>query len=326
MQYKTVSLIGGSGFIGSCVVNKLVESGYKVRVATRQRERARHLTLLPIDVLEVDVHDLTALTAFLTDTDVLINLAGVLHSRRGAPYGPEFAKVHVELPKKIITACRAKRIQRLLHMSALGAEPNGPSMYLRSRGDGEAVVRAATDLQTTIFRPSVVFGPGDRFLNMFARLQRTLPVIPLAGANARFQPIYVADLAQAVVNAIDLNAARGATYALGGPRIYTLKELVRIAGRAIGKPRPIIPLPAWMAYLQARVFELMPGAPLMTRDNLDSMRIDNVLSAPIAPELDLHPVSVEAAAPEYLAGARRARFWTVTAKPPHGADGKTDAQ
>jgi uncharacterized protein YbjT (DUF2867 family) len=314
---KTVSLIGGSGFIGRRVVSKLVKKGYGVRIATRKREHAQHLILLPVDVLEVDVHNPAALARFLTHTDVVINLAGILHSRRHwrnpscQSYTPEFAKIHVELPKKIIAACRAKQIQRLLHVSALGADPNGPSMYHRSRADGEAVVRSAVDLDATIFQPSVVFGPGDRFLTLFAHLQRFFQIIPLASAQTRFQPIYVDDVAQAIVQAIDLNAAIGATYALGGPRIYTLKELVRIAGRAIGKPRPILPLPLWMARLQALCFEWLPGTPLMTRDNLDSMQVDNILSVPMAPELNMMPVSLETIAPVYLA-AGQGRFFRLS--------------
>jgi uncharacterized protein YbjT (DUF2867 family) len=301
MRRNTIGLIGGSGFIGSHVVNALVAEGRQVRVATRRREHAKHLTLLPIDVLELDVRDPAQLEVFVADTDAIVNLVGTLHSRRGDPYGLEFAELHVELPQKIVAACHAQSVRRLLHVSALGAHPEGPSMYLRSKGDGELVVRKS-GLATTIFRPSVVFGPGDAFLNKFAALQRVFPVIPLACAKARFQPVYVGDVAKAIVNAIDLDHALNRTYELGGPRIYTLEELVRFAGLAIGKPRKIIALPDALGRLQARVFELAPGVPMLTRDNLDSMKVDNVTSGPTAPELQVTPSSLEAIAPGYLTG------------------------
>jgi len=204
------------------------------------------------------------------------------------------------LPKKIAAACVAQHVPRLLHMSALGARSDGASMYLRSKGDGELVVRSASGLHPTIFRPSVVFGPGDRFLNTFANLQRNLPVIPLACAQARFQPVYVGDVAQAILRALDLERSHGKIYELGGPHIYTLEALVRFAGETIGQDRRIIRLPRWAGRLQARLFELLPGEPVLTRDNLDSMKIDNVLSAPMAAELGIMPTSLEAVAPEYL--------------------------
>lgn len=194
-------------------------------------------------------------------------------------------------------------------MSALGARSDAASMYLRSKGDGELVVRSANGLQTTIFRPSAVFGPGDRFINTFAGLQRNLPVIPLACAEARFQPIYVGDVSQAILRALDLPGSHGKVYELGGPHIYTLEALVRFAGQAIELDRRIIKLPRWAGRLQARLFELLPGPPLLTRDNLDSMKTDSVLAAPMAAELSITPASLEAVAPEYLNDATsRGRF------------------
>ncbi len=185
MRHQTIAVIGGSGFIGSHLINALVELGKTVRVATRRRYNARHLTLLPIDVLETDVFDPVQLARFVENADAVINLVGTLHGRRGDPYGPEFARIHVELPTKIVAACEGKGVHRLIHVSAIGADPRGPSMYLRSKGDGEKAVRAST-LATTIFRPSVVFGPEDAFLNKFAFLQRVFPVIPLAMPDAKF--------------------------------------------------------------------------------------------------------------------------------------------
>jgi len=240
MRYQTVAVIGGSGFIGRYVVQRLLESGRQVRLAVRRRSHGSHLQMLPIQLSECDVHDPAQLAAFLTGADAVINLVGILQDGRAQPYGPGFQKAHVELPQKIVDACRALGIRRYLHMSALGADSHGPSMYLRSKGDGEKAVLAAgaSGLLTTIFRPSVVFGPEDKFLNTFADLQKMMPVVPLACPDAQFQPVYVGDVATAMVNTIDLDAAVGRTFELGGPRIYTLAELVRFAGRASGHSRP----------------------------------------------------------------------------------------
>jgi len=302
MRHQTIAVIGGSGFIGSELINRLVADGRTVRVATRRRENAKRLTIYPVDVLEVNLFDPAQLDVFLRGVDAVINLAGILHSRRGEPYGADFARMHVELPKKIASACAAEKIRRVIHISALGADPQGSSMYLRSKGDGERALQAARGLDTTIFRPSVVFGPGDAFLNTFASLQRAFPVIPVACAKARFQPVYVGDVVQAIVNALDNAETYGKTYPLAGPRVYTLAELVRFAGQSVGRDRRIYALPGFVGRLQARVFEMLPGPPMLTRDNLDSMKTDSVMSGPIAPELGITPTSLEAVAPEYLSG------------------------
>ena len=308
MRHQAIAVIGGSGFIGSHLVNALVEFGKDVRIATRRRYNARHLTLLPIDVIETDVYDPVQLASFVENADAVINLVGTLHGRRADPYGPEFARVHVELPTKIAAACEGKGVHRLIHFSALGAASNGPSMYLRSKGDGEKAVHASS-LATTVFRPSVVFGPEDELLNKFAFLQRVFPLIPLAMPDAKFQPVFVGDVAKAIVNVLDLDAASGRTYELGGPSVYTLEQLVRYCGDVIGRHARIVRLPEPLARLQAMTFEMAPGEPVISRDNLDSMSVDSVLSAPLAPELDIEPASIETIAPVYLTGASpRSRF------------------
>jgi NADH dehydrogenase len=196
-------------------------------------------------------------------------------------------------------------VPRYLHMSALGARRDGPSMYQRSKADGELAAVSEASVAATIFRPSVVFGPEDHFLNMFARLQRHLPVVPLAGAQARFQPVYVGDVADAFVHALRALDSRRRTYELGGPGIYTLAELVRLAGRYSGHPRPVIALPDALARLQAAFFELLPGTPLISRDNLDSMKLDNVVKPSdqvlTAEALDIKLTALESVAPQYLA-------------------------
>ena len=314
MRHQNVALIGGSGFIGSHLVNALVDLGKNVRIATRRRSNAAHLTLLPVDVLETDVHDPVKLAAFVAEADAVINLVGVLHGRRGDPYGPEFARAHVELPRKIAAACEAKGVRRLMHMSAIGADAEGPSMYLRSKGDGEKLIRES-GLDWTIFRSSVVFGPEDNLLNQFAFLQRIFPVIPLACADAQFQPVFVGDVAKAIVNVLDLDAANRMTYELAGPGVYTLAELVRFAGATIGRRARIIKLPDSLGRLQAMTLEMAPGEPLMSRDNLDSMRTPSIASGPLAPELGIgEPASIEAIAPLYLTGnSPRSRFNTFRA-------------
>jgi len=306
MRHKAIAIIGGSGFIGSHLVNALVEMGKDVRIATRRRYNARHLTLLPIDVIETDVFDPVQLARFVEETDCVINLVGTLHGKRRTPYGPEFARAHVELPTRIAAACEGKGVHRLIHLSALGADSNGPSMYARSKGDGEKAVHAS-NLAWTVFRPSVVFGPEDRFLNMFARLQRHLPIVPLACAHARFQPVYVGDVAEAYVRALLDRHTDGFIYELGGPQVYELEELVRLAGRYAGHERRILALPDGLARLQARFFELLPGEPVITRDNLDSMKVDNVVHPSTnnkvltTAALGIKLTALEAVAPQYLA-------------------------
>ncbi|GBH26667.1 complex I NDUFA9 subunit family protein [Burkholderia vietnamiensis] len=312
MERQTVALLGGTGFIGSRLVNALIEAGKHVRVATRRREHARPLQMLPIEIVALDALDARTLTGFVAGAHAAVNLIGVLHGGGGSPYGPGFERAHVAVPAALGAACAQAGVRRVLHMSALGADSNGPSMYQRSKGDGEAALRAAAGagpLALTIFRPSVVFGPGDAFLNPFANLQRTLPVLPLAMPDARFQPVFVGDVVRAFVNTPDLAAAHGKTYELGGPTVYTLEQLVRYCGTLVGRHARIVRLPDALAQLQARVFECLPGEPVITRDNLASMSQPNVLSGPLAPELGLTPASLESIAPAYLgAAAQRSRF------------------
>ncbi|MEP6609359.1 MAG: complex I NDUFA9 subunit family protein [Burkholderiaceae bacterium] len=304
MQHTQILVIGGSGFIGRHIVARLIARGLRVTVPTRRRSRARHLILLPtIDVVECDVHNDADLDALMRDRDAVINLVGVLHGSygpRGSPYGPEFAKAHVELPRRIVAACHKHKVARLLHMSALGADSSGPSMYQRSKGDGDELVHKS-ELNWTILRPSVVFGPEDNFLNLFAKLAKFLPVLPIACAGARFQPVWVGDVADAFANALDNRAAFQNTYELAGPKIYALLDLARFAADASGHPRPVIAVPPSIARIQAFLMELAPGEPLMSRDNLDSMKADNIASQqPFRPaselRIEMTPMEPEAAA------------------------------
>ena len=310
MKDMTVVVFGGSGFIGSHLAARLSAQCVRVIVPTRRAERAKHLTFLPrVEVVEADIHDDATLRGLLDGADAAINLVGLLHSRRGTPYGPDFKRAHVELPRRIVAACAARRVPRYLHMSALGAAASGPSMYQRSKADGEVAARAEPSVAATIFRPSVVFGEGDRFLNTFARLQKWLPLVPLAGFDTDFQPVYVGDVAQAFVNALANLKTCHLVYELGGPRIYTLAELVRLAGQYAHHRRPVIGIPDALARPLALLCELLPGAPLMSGDNLDSMRVDNIvdpaIQATTAAALGIKLTALEAVAPHYLSPSDR---------------------
>jgi NADH dehydrogenase len=297
-------VLGGSGFVGRHVVARLVAAGWNVVVPTRYRERAKHLILLPtVDVVEADIHDPLALEQLAAGADAAINLVGILNeTRRG-----DFERVHVELPRKLVASCRAMRVLRLLHMSALNAGGKRPSRYLRSKGEAEALV-ADSDLAWTIFQPSVIFGREDSFLNLFARLERFLPVIALACADARFQPVYVGDVANAFVHAVDDDRTHRMRYPLCGPKVYTLRELVAYVGELTGYNRPIVPLGPALSKLQARVLELLPGK-LMSRDNLASMELDSVCDCNFPAVFGSSPTALEAVAPDYLTpAATRSRY------------------
>jgi uncharacterized protein YbjT (DUF2867 family) len=315
MTHQNILVLGGTGFVGRCLVDRLAAEGRAVRVPTRRRANARGLLVLPtVEVIEADIHDPAALRALLAGCDAAINLVGVLHdgdgARRGGPspsaaYGAGFAAAHVELPRSLVAACQAQGVGRLLHVSALGARSDGPSEYLRSKGDGERIVREAQGLAATVFRPSMVFGAEDHFLNQFARLAACLPVLAVGRADARLQPVWVQDLARAMGAALDLRVAAGKTYEICGPMVYTLRELVRFAARSSGHPRPVIGLPDVLAWPMARVFEWLPGPTLLSRDNLRSLSVDNIATTQPyepAPELGLHPTPMEPEAALYLAG------------------------
>lgn len=314
---KNILLLGGSGFVGTHLCEKLTRQDWHVTVPTRRLANAQHLLHLPlVTLLELDVHDEAALLRAVAGHDAVVNLVAILHGDQAA-----FDKVHVALPQKLARACIAAHIKQVVHMSALGADgrhpESAPSMYLRSKGRGEAaLMRAAGSggdaaFELTILRPSVIFGPEDKFLNLFASLQKHLPLMPLAGANARFQPVWVEDVASAVVCSLERDGSSALAHAprvvqACGPDVFTLRELVQLAaqlsGVAKGRGRPVLALPRWLGRLQARLMELAPGQPLMSRDNLDSMQIDNVASAslPGLQSLGIAPAALRPIAQDYL--------------------------
>ncbi len=302
MRIGQVTLIGGSGFVGRHIARRLAARGIRVVIPTRNRERAkRELIVLPtVDVVRADVHSPHELDALVAGADAVINLAGILHERRRG----DFERVHVELAGKIADACRSQGVPRLLHMSALGADPNAPSRYQRSKGEGEAlVVRAAADtLAVTVFRPSVIFGAGDSFLSLFARMQRLLPIVFLGSPQAKFQPVWVEDVARAYADAAGDRLAFGQRYELCGPKVYTLRELVELAGAVNGHPRPIVGLGKRASWLQAMALELSP-VKILTRDNVRSMSVDNVCGCAWPELFAVAPTPLEVVAPGYLAPA-----------------------
>jgi uncharacterized protein YbjT (DUF2867 family) len=311
MKANAVLVVGGSGFIGRHLVAALAAAGIRVTVPSRRRERAKHLILLPtVDVVEADVMASGVLERLCAGKQAVYNLVGILHGRRGRrdergpnDYGPDFARMHVELPQAIVAACRASAVRRLLHISALGAAPDAPSEYLRSKAIGERAVLAAEDLDVTVFRPSVVFGPEDRFLNQFALFAKLLPVFAVPCPEAKFQPVYVGDVARALHFALEEPTARGHAYELCGPRAYTMKELVEFVCAVVTKRpgrRLVVGLPARLSYLQAWMLEHLPGK-LMTRDNWLSMQVPNTCEA--AFPFRLQPQALEAVAPAYLSPA-----------------------
>ena len=277
---RKILLIGGTGFVGRQVALELSRQHDKVYIPTRQVEAPANLKLNPaihiISASDYSVESLSQWMRLLGPDGVVINLAGILHDKNKLPYGLNFKRTHVELPKAIIQAMKATGLKRLIHMSALGASPTGHSMYSRSKGDGEALVKNS-GLQWTIFRPSVIFGEEDSFINLFGKLQKYFPVFPLAGAHVKFQAVCVKDVALAFVRSINLPTTYQKVFDLGGPKIYSLADIVRIAGLRVGHMRKVIPLANWMGYLQAWALEYAPGATLMSRDNLASMREDNIL-------------------------------------------------
>jgi uncharacterized protein YbjT (DUF2867 family) len=301
MSLHKVCLLGGTGFVGRRLAARLSEAGHDVVILTRHRERHRDLLVLPtVKMTQGDVHDPGFLEQQFAGRDTVINLVGILNEAgRG---GRGFARVHVELPEKIVRACAAAGVMRLLHMSALHASADAPSHYLRTKARGEDAVHRAgnADFHVTSFRPSVIFGPGDGFLNRFAALLRLTPgVFPLACPEARFQPVYVEDVARAFVESLDSHKTFGGRYDLCGPKTYTLREIVAYVAKLLDKHVCIIGLNDALSYLQALSLELVPGKPF-SLDNYRSLQVDSVCDRGFPEVFGVTPAGLEEIAPEYV--------------------------
>ena len=309
---EKVVILGGTGFVGRALTRRLALDGLAVKILTRHPERHRDLAVLPgVELAAVEIHDGEALTAALRGADAAINLVGILNER--GRDGSGFRKAHVELPRKVVRACIDAGVRRLLHMSALAAdETNGTSHYLRTKGEGESVAHgvAPNEVAVTSFRPSVIFGPGDSFFNRFAALMKLLPgPFPLACPGARFAPVYVGDVAEAFVRALHDPATHGKRYELCGPGEHTLWELIDYTSDQLELCRPVVPLPDFVARLQAALMEFVPGKPF-SRDNYGSLQTPSVCKESGLEALGIEPTPLDAVVPGYLAGRadRNARY------------------
>ena len=303
---RRATIFGGSGFIGRYIVKRLARDGWVVRVAVRDSEDALPLkTLGPVGhvvPIVADVRKPETVRAAVTGVDVVINLVGILYERGQLT----FRAIHVDGPRHVAGSSHAVGVARLIHVSALGADPSSPSDYARSKAAGEAAVREEfTD--ATIVRPSIVIGPEDQFFNRFAQMTRYSPMLPLiGGGHTRFQPVYVGDVADAIVAMITDSRSAGATFELGGPLVYSFRELLQILLRDIGRRRWLVPIPFGLASMKAAVLGLFPS-PLLTRDQVELLKQDNVLSgsAPGFAELGIAPKHIEVITPTYLTRFRR---------------------
>ncbi|MCB1876696.1 MAG: complex I NDUFA9 subunit family protein [Chromatiales bacterium] len=304
MKVNKICVLGGTGFVGGHIVQRLAASGKEVTVITRHPQRNRNLLVTPgVRLVRADIHDQATLQAQFAEHDAVINLVGVLNEfpRRGVT----FRKVHVELAKTVVEACRKAKVKRLLHMSALNAdEAHGTSEYLRSKGlaENQTFIAGSAEIAITSFRPSVIFGPDDSFFNRFAQLLRLSPaVFPLACPNSKLSPVYIGDVASAFEAALENPASFGKHYDLCGPRTFTLKELVEYTARCLGLKRLVAGLGQGLSKFQARVFEFAPGKPF-TRDNYLSLQMDSVCKDDGLAALGVSPTDIEAVVPAYLSG------------------------
>lgn len=304
MSKPIVGLLGGAGFVGSVVANRLVNHGYAVRIFTRKRDRARHLWLLPdTDIIETDPHEQDQINSAASGCSAVINLIGILNE--GRDNGEGFRRAHTEITPRAIKACKASDVRRFIQMSALGADSFAPSYYLRTKGEAKKLLleEQSSRFRVTIIRPSVIFGPGDKFINRFAGLLKKSPrVFPLACANARFQPVFVGDVADAFITALEDDSTVDERFDLGGPQVFTLAEIVKYVADGIERPTYVIPLVRFLSSVPANVLEYFPGKPF-SRDNLRSTQQDSVcVGTNGLDQLGIRPTPINIVVPRYLVG------------------------
>jgi uncharacterized protein YbjT (DUF2867 family) len=302
MRSRDVCILGGSGFVGTHLCSSLARSGHRITVLTRSVERAKALRVLPaLKLVACDVHDEEQLAAAMSGHDVVINLVGILNE--SGRNGAGFRRAHSALARKVVAACRGNRIDRLLHMSGLNADPdNGPSHYLRSKGEAERIVReeGGPDFKWTIFQPSVIFGSGDSFINRFATLLRAMPLwLPLARPDSRLSPVWIEDVVVAMLRSLEDDDTSGECYQLCGPDVFTLKQIVCFIRDELRLKRTIVGLPDWLSRLQAKVMDFVPGKPFST-DNYRSLTVDSVCSVNGFVRLGIEPHAMQAIVPRYL--------------------------
>ncbi|MBI3512958.1 MAG: complex I NDUFA9 subunit family protein [Proteobacteria bacterium] len=301
MALHVVTVFGGSGFIGRTLIQRLAKTGAAIRVPVLNAERAKLLKPMgdvgQITPVRIDITSAAAVAAAVEGADAVINLIGILYERGRS----RFQAVHVEAAALMAVAARDAGVGRFVQVSAIGADAAAPAAYARSKAAGEAAVRATLP-DAVILRPSIVFGPEDGFFNRFAGLAQLSPALPLiGGGHTRFQPVYVGDVADAIMVALRDPATNGKTYELGGPRTYTFKELMTLMLAEIQRDRLLIPLPFGLAALQAAVLELLP-VPLLTRDQVKMLKRDTVVGAGALTlrDLGITPAALEPILPTYL--------------------------
>ncbi len=300
MRPLSIAVLGGTGFLGTRLVARLIKGGHRVTVLSRDRELHKHLLVLPGLTLEnCDIYQEAQLSEWFRGQDVVINLVGILNERGFG--GGGFRRAHLELTRTVLQAVRSAGVPRLLQMSALGAATDAPSYYLRYKGEAEKLIHEPqSPLDWTIFRPSVMFGPGDSFLNRFAGLLAAVPLaFPLARPNARMQPVFVDDVVEAFLRCLHGGACSKRTYELGGPQVYTLREIVELIAKLTGHRRLIVGLPDFVAWLQGFFMNFVPGRPFST-DNYRSLTVDSVCSEDGLGKLGIQPHSMVASARQFL--------------------------
>ena len=295
-----IVLLGATGFVGHHLLPQLSAAGHHCLALSRYPMGCRELTVIPgVELHQTDVYDADRLAACFEGADAAVNMVGILNEAGRSGQG--FRKAHVELTARVIAACRTAGVRRLVQVSALNAG-KGKSHYLITKGEAEEHIRAATDIDSTILQPSVIFGEGDSFFNRFGDLLKAAPVLPLACPEARMQPVWVGDVVAAIAAALQNPKTIGQTLPLVGPRDYSLKELVEFTAAAVGLKRRIIGLPDGLARLQGRVMDLIPGKPFSS-DNYLSLQTDNTSSENALPALGIKPRSIESVVPGYLGGS-----------------------
>ncbi|HWB50881.1 MAG TPA: complex I NDUFA9 subunit family protein [Stellaceae bacterium] len=311
MRRHQIAVMGGAGFIGRYIVKRLAERGEVLTVGGRHASEAKYLKLKgdvgQVGLVNIAIDaDEAVLRAFVAEKDALINCVGILYERGGQ----KFDVAHHSAPAKLARLAREAGVERLVHISAIGADPRSSSAYARSKAVGEQAVRDAFPT-ATILRPSIVFGPEDDFFNRFAAMAQFSPFVPLiGGGETRFQPVYVGDVASAAVRVLDDPATAGRTYELGGPKVYTFRQLMELLLGEIGRHRRFVDLPFGLASLQARLLSLLPKPPL-TPDQVEMLRRDNVVAAGALDlgTLGITPTAVEAVIPTYLDRFRKGGWY-----------------
>ena len=297
---SVATVFGGSGFIGRYVVKRLAAAGHIVRVAGRNTEAAKQLMVTgrvgQVVPLYVSLGNEAAVARAVEEADLVVNLVGILTERQDG----DFMRIQGDGAGRIARAAAAAGVARMVHVSAIGADASSPSRYAQAKAAGEAHIREALP-GATILRPSLVFGAEDQFFNRFGAMAMTLPVMPVISGDTRFQPVYVGDVADAVMAALHRDDAAGLTYELGGPRVWSFRDILVWILKETHRRRPLIEVPMGLARLQARIGELVPGKPF-TRDQLLLLQRDNVVSPgmPGLVELGITPTPVELVVPDYL--------------------------